>query len=116
MNKYLKILIINTILLTSFILNIKTNVSYSQDINNMDELISIMRREDDLEKVINIHTVKYSPINLLKSFLNMELDSCKSSKKTLIRKIRLEKEESLNNSNTTYNQKPKAKLNAPFWA
>ena len=63
MNKHLKILIINTILLTSFILNIKTNVSYSQDINNMDELISIMRREDDLEKVINIHTVKYSPIS-----------------------------------------------------
>ena len=53
MNKYLKILIINTILLTSFILNIKTNVSYSQDINDMDELISIMKREDDLEKVIN---------------------------------------------------------------
>lgn len=102
MNKYLKILIINTILLTSFILNIKTNVSYSQDINNMDELISIMRREDDLERVINIHTMKYSPINLLKSFFNMELDICKSSKKTLIRKIRLEKEESLKNSNIKY--------------
>ena len=32
----------------------------------------------------------------------MELDSCKSSKKTLIRKIRLEKEESLKNSNIKY--------------
>ena len=40
MNKYLKILIINTILLTSFILNIKTNVSYSQDINDMDEFFN----------------------------------------------------------------------------
>ena len=52
MNKYLKVLVINTILFVSLIFSFQSNISYSQS-NNIDTLISITKKKEYLNKRIN---------------------------------------------------------------
>ena len=106
MNKYLKVLLISIILLISFLLNFENNISYGQNKNTMDELISISEEEEylnkkindlnyilknkryyksfennynfiSLEKRVSINSLKYIQINLLKILSENELNNCK---------------------------------------
>lgn len=96
MNKYLKVLIANTLIFISLIYSFQSNISYSQS-NNIDMLISITKQENDLnnkiedldcilknenqnrilsndmessllERKINIDILKYSQIKFFKMF------------------------------------------------
>jgi len=130
MNKYLKVLIANTILFISLIYSFQSNISYSQS-NNIDMLISITKQEKDLnnkiedldcilknenqnrilsnnmegsllERKINIDILKYSQIKFFKMFFEKQLINCEKSESLLIKEIKKEKEEILENSNATY--------------
>lgn len=130
MNKYLKVLIANTILFISLIYSFQGNISYSQS-NNIDMLISITKQEKDLnnkiedldcilknenqnrilsndmegsllERKINIDILKYSQIKFFKMFFEKQLINCEKSESLLIKEIKKEKEEILENSNATY--------------
>ena len=131
MNKYLKVLLISIILLISFLLNFENNISYGQNKNTMDELISISEEEEylnkkindlnyilknkryyksfennynfiSLEKRVSINSLKYIQINLLKILSENELNNCKKAKELLIKEVKMEKEEILKNSDSTY--------------
>ena len=115
MNKSLKVLLISIILLISFLLNFENNISYGQNKNTMDELISISEEEEylnkkindlnyilknkryyksfennynfiSLEKRVSINSLKYIQINLLKILSENELNNCKKAKELLILK------------------------------
>ncbi|WP_419726937.1 M23 family metallopeptidase [Terrisporobacter petrolearius] len=130
MNKYLKVLIANTLLFISLIYSFQSNISYSQS-NNIDMLISITKQEKDLnnkiedldcilknenqnrilsndmegsllERKINIDILKYSQIKFFKMFFEKQLINCEKSESLLIKEIKKEKEEILENSNATY--------------
>lgn len=130
MNKYLKVLIANTLLFISLIYSFQGNISYSQS-NNIDMLISITKQEKDLnnkiedldcilknenqnrilsndmegsllERKINIDILKYSQIKFFKMFFEKQLINCEKSESLLIKEIKKEKEEILENSNATY--------------
>lgn len=127
MNKSLKILLINIIFLISFIINSQNNVSYSQNIHSLDDLISTSKREVYLEKRVNdlnyilntkkkydkynstllikkisVDSLKYTQINLLKNFLNKQLVNCKQTKKYLISEIKSERQEIISENNSQY--------------
>ncbi|WP_018589615.1 M23 family metallopeptidase [Terrisporobacter glycolicus] len=130
MNKYLKVLIANTLLFVSLIYSFQGDISYGQS-NNMDMLISITKQEEDLnnkikdldcilknenqniilsndmegsllERKINIDILKYSQIKFLKMFFERQLMNCEKSESLLIKEIKKEKEETLKNSNAIY--------------
>ncbi|MCC3867128.1 M23 family metallopeptidase [Terrisporobacter mayombei] len=124
MNKYLKVLAINTLLFISLMFSFQSNISYGQS-NNIDILISITKQEEDLNnrikdldcilknenqyiessllgKKINIDILKYSQIKFFKMFFERQLISCENSESLLIKEIKEEKEEVLKNSNASY--------------
>jgi len=130
MNKYFKVLIANTLIFISLIYSFQSNISYSQS-NNIDMLISITKQEKDLnnkiedldcilknenqnrilsndmessllERKINIDILKYSQIKFFKMFFEKQLINCEKSESLLIKEIKKEKEEILENSNSTY--------------
>lgn len=130
MNKYLKVLVINTLLFVILMFNFQSNISYSQS-NNIDILISITKKEEDLNnrikdldcilksenqyrvfsndiessvlgKKINIDILKYSQIKFFKMFFEKQLINCEKSESLLIKEIKKEKEAALENSNATY--------------
>ncbi len=125
MNKYLKVLAINTILCLSLIYNFQNNISYAQD-NNINMLIEETKKEEsinekiaDLEYIIDskkeesykvsITSVLQKKINLtlgqiqmFKGYLQKQLTSCEKKQNLLIQKIKKEKEDILVLSNTTY--------------
>ncbi len=130
MNKYLKVLIANTLIFISLIYSFQSNISYSQS-NNIDMLISITKQENDLnnkiedldcilknenqnrilsndmessllERKINIDILKYSQIKFFKMFFEKQLINCEKSESLLTKEIKKEKEEILKNSNATY--------------
>lgn len=130
MNKYLKVLAINTFLFVSLIISFQYNISYGQS-NNIDVLISIKEKEEYLnirindldyilkkkneyttlenniessllEKRINIDSLKQSQIKFLKMYFQNKLVSYKTKETILVEKIKVEREEVLENSSTTY--------------
>lgn len=130
MNKYLKVLVINTILFVSLIFSFQSNISYGQS-NDIDMLISISKKEeylneriDDLDyilkskkqcaissnnigidllkKRISIDTLKHSQIKLFKLYFERQLINCEKREDLLIKEIIKEREEILENSNVTY--------------
>lgn len=130
MNKYLKVLVINTLLFVSLIFSFQSNISYSQS-DNIDILISITNKEKDLnrrindldyilknkkqyavfdnniestslEKRISIDSIKYSQIKFFKMYFERQLISCEKSESFLIKEIKEEKKEALENGNATY--------------
>ena len=130
MNKYLKVLVINTLLFVSLIFSFQSNISYSQS-NNIDTLISITKKEEYLnkrindldyilknkkqyavfdnnmkssllEKKISVDSIKYSQIKFFKVYFERQLINCEKSKNFLIKEIKEEKKEALENSNATY--------------
>ena len=130
MNKYLKVLVINTILFVSLIFSFQSNISYSQS-NNIDTLISITKKKEYLnkrindldyilknkkqyavfdnnmkssllEKKISVDSIKYSQIKFFKVYFEKQLINCEKSKNFLIKEIKEEKKEALENSNATY--------------
>ena len=90
MNKSLKILLINIIFLISFIMNSQNNVSYSQNIHSLDDLISTSKREI------------YDPNHDLYTRLNKQLVNCKQTKKYLISEIKSERQEIISENNSQY--------------
>lgn len=130
MNKYLKVLIINTILFTSLIINFQSTISYGQS-NNIDKLISITEKKEylnerinDLEYIlknkkanvvssnniganlleqsININTFKNSQIKIFKMYLERQLYNCEKNENSLIREIKEERKDLLEESNNYY--------------
>lgn len=130
MNKYLKVLVINTLLFTSLMFSFQNNISYCQG-NNMDILISVTNQEkylnskiNDLdyilktskeytissnnmessllEKRISLYNLKYSHIKFFKTYFERQLINCEKSKSLLIQQIKSEREKTLENSNITY--------------
>lgn len=130
MNKYLKVLVINTLLFVSLIFSFQSNISYSQS-NNIDTLISITKKEEYLnkrindldyilknkkqyaafdnnmkssllEKKISVDSIKYSQIKFFKVYFERQLINCEKSENFLIKEIKEEKKEALENSNVTY--------------
>lgn len=130
MNKILKGLVINTLLFVSLILSFQNNISYGQN-NKIDELISITKKEENLnkrindldyilknnienrssdknmkssllERRINIDSLKYSQIKFFKMYFERQLFNCKKSEILLIKEIKEGREEALESSNVTY--------------
>lgn len=130
MNKYLKVLVINTFLFVSLMFSFQSNISYGQS-NNIDILISITKKEENLNnrikdldcilksenqyrilnndiesgilgKKINIDILKYSQIKFFKMFFERQLINCEKSENLLIKEIKKEKEAALEKSNATY--------------
>lgn len=130
MNKYLKVLVINTLLFVSLIFSFQSNISYSQS-NNIDTLISITKKEEYLnkrindldyilknkkqytafdnnmkssllEKKISVDSIKYSQIKFFKMYFERQLINCEKSESFLIQEIKNEKKEALENSNASY--------------
>ena len=130
MNKYLKVLVINTFLFVSLIFSFRSNISYSQE-SNIDILISVIKKEeylnkriDDLdyilknkrryavfdsnmknnllEKKISVDSIKYSQIKFFKVYFERQLINCKKNENFLIKEIKEEKMKILENNNIIY--------------
>lgn len=130
MNKYLRVLVINTFLFASLMFNFQSNISYGQS-NSIDKLISIKKEEeylnkrindldyilknkkkytisdnniktDLLNKTISIETLKNSQIKLFKMYFERQLTNCEINQSLLIKKIRKERAQALESSSTTY--------------
>ena len=129
MNKTLKILFMNVILVMSFLFNFQNNISYSQNKNNIDELSCIVKEENNLNKMIdnfqsileneknnskaknsygiitkkiNINNLKLNQINLIEQYLKSKLNECITNKNMLIKKVRIEKQLQAKNENLAY--------------
>ena len=130
MNRYLKVLILNTLLCISLTFVFQNNISYGQS-NNIDKLISIKNEEEylnvrikdldyilknkkqykilnkdiknaSLVKKISIDSLKYSQIKFFKMYFERQLMDCKKNENLLINKIKEERKEALENSDNTY--------------
>lgn len=130
MNKYLKVLLVNTLLFVSLMISFQSNISYGQS-NNLDILISITKKEEQLKKRINdldyilknkkqyrmldnnlesallekrisIDSLKYSQIKFFKMYFERQLINCEKSESLLIKEIKEEREEILKNNNSMY--------------
>lgn len=131
MKKFLKVLIINMVILISFLLNFKINISYCLEYDKIDQLIFNQEKEvylnekisdldniidneqtennsnyllssDIIEKQININTLKISQINLIKTFFEKELVVCQNKEETLLQRVKEERKDALAKSNATY--------------
>lgn len=129
MNKILKVLLVNTILIMGMFLYSQNNISYCQSYDKIEELIINQKKEEylkeritylnnileyikgedkssiasnNIEKKININSLKQTQVKLLKNAFESTLSKCKSYEDELINEIKEERLHALKENNVSY--------------
>lgn len=129
MKRFFKLMLISIVIIANILINFKMNISYCQSYDKIDGLISNQEKEEylnnrinELENIIknkesknnylvssdalirqvNINTLKINQAKVIKIFLEKELNKCERLEEDLIKDVKIDKVNTLENSKTTY--------------